>query len=908
MFILDNAIKQWLKSFSKHRAFNHGSVREMEMHLRDHIEDLIGNGNTEQQAFEMAVSEFGEIPNMAEEEFRNQKRKTTILTIIHTNMLNNYIKIAVRSFTKQPFFTFLNTFGLAIGMAGGLLIALFIYDELSFDRMFTNSERIYRINIDNQTSGEFSQYAAAPGPMAEVIARDCPQVELVSRFRNVGSTLLRKADATLNVKESHVVAADTAFFDMFGLDLLEGNAKTALKQPNSLVLTKTAAEIHFGSATALGKSLLLDNEHTYIVTGIIDDMPKNSFLRNHSVFLSTSSYEDAKSIKWNTWYFPTFVKLHPTSRVEDLQTFLNTVKESYLIPWAMTFVPGLTIENSRAADTETGNFMNFNATALTDIHLYSSDREGEFSTNSDIQNVYILSVIGLFLILLASVNFMNLSTAHSLKRAKEVGIRKTLGSNRFGLIRQFLTESVLISFLSLLTAMGIAAIALPFFNILSDKSISIPFSSPFFWLILLSTALLLGLLSGSYPAFFMSRFIPVKVLKGGQSSVGGGNIRNGLVIFQFAISVFLIVSTMVVFQQVNFIQNKDLGFQKDQIIVIDDIYAAGNQVESFKQEVKRISQVESVSLSSYLPTPSRRSSITFFAEGAFENNATESGAGAMIIEKWNIDYDYISTLELEIIAGRDFDTKYATDSSGLIINESTLTMLGVTPEKAIGMRLTNDIHIEDKDDMEYLTIIGVVKNFHFEPLRNSIDALSLRLGGSSKKMIVKLNSGDFSKSIDTIREIWSTMAPGQPFSYYFMDDSFNDTYQAELRLGSIFMTFTVLSIFIACLGLFGLAAFNAEKRAKEIGIKKVMGASVSQITYKLSVDFLKLVGIGIVLAIPLGWYVMNKWLEEFTYRIEISWWVFVIAAITAVVISILTVSYQSIKAAIMNPVKSLRSE
>lgn len=371
--------------------------------------------------------------------------------------------------------------------------------------------------------------------------------------------------------------------------------------------------------------------------------------------------------------------------------------------------------------------------------------------------------------------------------------------------------------------------------------------------------------------------------------------------------MFLIVSTIVVFQQVNYIQNKDLGFHKDQVLIIDDIKSAGNQMESFKQEVMRMSQVERVSLSSFLPTPSARSAITYYMEGDLKDGI-KNIENALIIQRWGVDHDYIPTLDLEMIAGRNFDKEFGMDSSGVILNESAVAMLGVKPDKAIGLRITTDFHRPDKENMEYLTIIGVVKNFHFESLRNGIDGLSFYLSTNANKMMVKLNAGDFSNTMEKIEATWHKLAPGQPFSYYFMDESFNDTYQAELRLGRIFVTFTLLSIFIACLGLFGLAAFNAEKRTKEIGIKKVFGASIRQITYQLSIDFLKLVAIAIFVSLPLSWYAMNKWLEDFSYRIEIQWWVFAIAAFLAVAISILTVSYQSIKAAIVNPVNSLRSE
>lgn len=810
-------------------------------------------------------------------------------------MIKNYFKIAWRNLKKQPFFTSLNVFGLAVGMAGALLISLYIYDELSFDKMFANADRIHRINVDIKFGGEVSILPEVSAPMATTIKKEYPQVELTTRFRNRHSMLIRKSGTELNVKELHTANVDDTFFDMFGIDLLVGDTKTALKEPNTLILTKTAAEKHFSVNKAVGQSVLVNNTENYIVTGVIDDLPKNSFLREHTVFMSMAGYKDAHTNNWTGNNFPTFVKLLPDAKIENFQVYLGSVLGKYIIPHVQQYYPGVTEEELIAS----GNYLNFSTIPLTDIRLYSN-RYPEFSPNGSIQDVYILFFIAIFLIILASVNFMNLSTAHSLKRAKEVGIRKTLGSNKMSLIKQFLTESGLISLISLLMALVIAAIAMPYFNDLAGKDISIPYTNPFFWLILLISAIVLGLFSGVYPAFFMSRFNPSKVLKGkGQSSSGDENIRNSLVIFQFSISVFLIVSTLVVFQQLKFIQGKDLGYTKDQVLVIDDVYAAGNQIKSFKEEIRQLGQVENATLSGFLPTPSSRSDSSFFKEGAADQE------NAVQLQEWKVDYDYIPTLDLEIIAGRNFDRQFSTDSLSMIINESAVAILGVEPEETLGMRISSDL---GEENAKFYTIIGVVKNFHFKSLRENIGALSLSLGDYSSAMAVKLNAGDLSNTIGKIEEKWKKIAPGQPFNYYFMEDSFNKTYEAEQRLGRIFTIFTILSILIACLGLFGLAAFNAEKRSKEIGIRKVLGASVSQITYKLSIDFLKLVGIAIIVSLPLAWYVMNKWLEDFTYRIEIGWGIFALTTMLAVAIAIVTVSYQSIKAAIANPIKSLRTE
>ena len=811
-------------------------------------------------------------------------------------MFKNHLKIAWRSLKKQPFFTFLNTFGLAIGMAGGLLISLYIYDELSFDKMFTDADRIHRVNADIKFGGEARKFAVTPAPMAETVDNDFSEVELVTRFRTQGSILIRKSDSEVNVKELQTTFTDSTFFEMFGIELILGDKHTALKSPNTLVMTKTAAEKHFGIKDAIGQSLLLNNTETFTVTGVIDDLPKNSFLRDYSIFMAMAGYEDSRVVNWGSNNYQTYIKLIPTANIADIQQPLRNFLGKYVIPGVQQFMPGITEEQFKAA----GNHLIYSTIPLTDIHL-RSDRVAEISGNNDIKSIYILSFIAIFLIVLACVNFMNLSTAQSLKRAKEVGIRKTLGSNKTDLIRQFLVESGLVSFGSLLLAVLTAIIVLPFFNDLADKDISIPYSNPIFWLLLLLGSFILGLLSGSYPAFFMSKFIPVKVLKGtAGSSLGGGNVRNGLVVFQFAISVFLIIGSLVVYQQLQYIQNKELGFSKDQVLIVDDVFTIGDQMTSFKEEVKKLGFVKNATLSSYYPTPSNRSDSTFAPE---EGATTQENALSM--QTWGVDYDYVSTMDFKIIAGRDFDRNFKNDSTSIIINESAVATIGVSPNEAIGKRYTPDLGSENP---KYFKIIGVVKDFHFSPFREDIEALSLRLSDRAGSMAVKLESGKFSNAITTIEGIWNKMAPGQPFDYYFMEDSFNETYKAEKRLSRIFFIFTTLSILIACLGLFGLAAFNAEKRTKEIGIRKVLGASVGQISYRLSVDFLKLVVISILVSLPIGWYAMNKWLEDFSYRIEIGWWVFVLAALLAVSIAIATVSYQSIKAAIVNPIKSLRAE
>jgi len=495
---------------------------------------------------------------------------------------------------------------------------------------------------------------------------------------------------------------------------------------------------------------------------------------------------------------------------------------------------------------------------------------------------------------------MNLATARSVGRAREVGVRKALGSERSALVAQFLTESMLLSYISIGISLLIAILALPFFNQLAGKQLVLPISSLTFWGIILVAGGAVGLLAGSYPAFFLSGFETIKVLKGRITSDGrGGLLRNGLVVFQFMISVMLIIGTLIIYRQLNYIQTKTLGFNKEEVLIINNAYTLGNQTEVFKQEMLAQPNVESGAVSSFLPTPSARNSYSFFPEGqSFGDKGTN-------MQYWGIDYDYLKTLDMHIVQGRDFSRDFPSDSSAIIVNESAVKLLGLS--NPIGKRLIT-VTGEGLEDRIAYTIVGVVKNFHFESLRSNIGALTMVLQPRGGLMTFRLKTDEVQASVKAAEQLWKKMAPGQPFSYRFMNEDFDNVYRAEERIGRVFITFALLSILIGCLGLFGLATFTAEQRTKEIGVRKVLGASVASIVTLLSKDFLKLVLIAIVIASPIAWYAMNAWLADFAYKIDISWWIFALAGGLAVGIALLTVSFQSVRAALMNPVESLRSE
>ncbi|MBD0256218.1 MAG: ABC transporter permease, partial [Cytophagales bacterium] len=630
------------------------------------------------------------------------------------------------------------------------------------------------------------------------------------------------------------------------------------------------------------------------VTAVMRDMPRNAHFR-YDFFLSMNSLPESKEDNWVSFNFNTYLLLREGSTSQQLESRFRDVIQKYIAPQ----VKALMNINSMEEFEKSGNYLRFSLMPLTDIHL-RSDRVAELAPNGNILYVYIFGAVAVFILLIACVNFMNLATARSAGRAKEVGVRKVLGSERSSLIGQFLTESTLMSTLAFALAILGVALLLPFFNQLAGKAIGLPFASWWVLPLLMAGALGVGLLAGSYPAFFLSAFQPVHVLKGKvQAGMRGGWLRNALVVFQFATSIILIIGTVVVYRQLNYIQTKKLGFDKDQVLIIQDAYALNQQVQAFRDEMLRQPGVTSGTVSGYLPIPSYRNESPLFPEGMIEQDR------AVSMQNWQVDYDYLKTMGMEIAAGRGFDRRFATDSTAVVINETAARLLGYA--NPVGKRLSRLDDFGSKKTSTY-TIIGVVKNFHYESLRQTVGALAMMLSENTGSVSFRLQSADVPAVIAAAEAKWKSMAPGQPFNYSFLDTEFDQMYRAEQRVGHIAVAFAVLAITIACLGLFGLAAFTAEQRTKEIGIRKVLGASVPGIVALLSKDFLKLVLVSFVLAAPLAWWAMHEWLQNFAFKAGVSWWIFAAAAVGALLVALLTVSFQSIKAALMDPVKSLRSE
>ena len=802
--------------------------------------------------------------------------------------------IAWRNLRKNKVFSIINITGLAIGLSCFLLIALFVLDELSFDKYNDKADRIYRINASLRFGGSDLNFPLTADPMGQVLKKDYPEVEdYVRLYNSNGSKLIKKGDQFIN--EFNLVHADSTLFNVFTLPAIEGDTKTALNAPNTVVITEKMANKYFGTVHAVGKTLETnDNTKTlYKVTAVIKDVPRNSHF-NFDFFFSMKNVD----YNWNQFTshnFHTYLLLKKGTDYKAFEKNFDQYIDKYVLPEIQQFVHIKSMSEFKKA----GNKMEYSLIPLTQIHLYS-DRQFEFLPPGSIQYVYIFSAVALFILLIACINFMNLTTARSANRAKEVGIRKVLGTERKELIMQFLTESTLMVFISTVIAIGIAYIVLPLFNSVADKSMTIQsLFSPVILSLLIVLPFAVGLLAGSYPAFFLSAFKPIEVLKGKIKLGKSGSLRSVLVVVQFTASIILIIGTIVIYRQLHYIQTRNIGFNKDQVLIINDAYTLDNNVMPFKLEVEKMAGVKSGTLSSYLPVSSSSRSDNVFSKT--REMKSESG---LDMQNWRIDYDYLKTFGMQLVKGRNFSKEYGSDSSGVIINETTAQILGFA--NPIGEKIYR-LGEDPKNPIPY-TIIGVVKNFNFESLRQNVGPLGFFLARSTGFACFKINAANTADVVQQVKNKWRAMAPGFPFKYRFLDDSFNEMYKAEQRIGEIVLIFSVLAILIACLGLFGLSTFIAEQRTKEIGIRKVLGASINSLVQLLSKEFMILVAISFVVAAPVAWWGMNKWLTDFAYRVNMAWWIFALAGAMALGIALATMSFQAIRAALMNPVKSLRTE
>ncbi|WP_413666182.1 ABC transporter permease [Mucilaginibacter sp. Mucisp86] len=796
-------------------------------------------------------------------------------------MFRNYFKTALRSLLKNKGFTFINIIGLALGLAICLLITFYVTDELSYDQYNVKHKRIYRVNTDLKFSGTLTEYAITAIPVANVLKTECPEVETAVRVTPALNIRFKKGDEIVR-EDGTTFYSEPNIFDVFTLPLLSGDAKTALKEPNTIVIAESMAKKYFNRSNVIGQTLFLVTSGTSLkITGVMKDMPVQSHFRANFLLAASPVNNDAP---WNRLTaFATYVLVKPNTNIASLESKLNAEMQEGL-------KGSSTMNYSKFRSG--GNYFKLSLMPVTDIHL-KSNRVMELGANGNSQYVYIFSAVAIFILLLACINFMNLSTARSASRAREVGVRKVLGSSRKHLIFQFLAESLIVTFVAAVIAVFAAWALLPLFNHLSNKQLVINAQTAT-WLLpaLLSIVVIVGVLAGSYPAFFLSAFQPINVLKG-KISTGfkGGTFRSTLVVFQFSISIFLVIGTLVIYNQLNYIQNKNLGFNRNQVLILNNVNTLEHP-ELLKQEIKKLPGVINATLTSFLPT----------ANNKVLNYVSPSGKEGQSTQFWKIDEDYIGTMGMQMKNGRGFSGEFRTDSTAMVINETAAKVFGYGND-AIGKTINTGI----AKDLKKYHVIGVVKDFNFSSLRDNVTPLVMVLDNDwLARLSIRINTHNLPILMTGIEKTWKTIAPNEHFEYSFMDADFDALYRTEQRMGQLFIIFTGLAIAIACLGLFGLAAYAAEQRNREIGIRKVLGASIAAIVTMLSKDFVRLVTMSFLIAAPLAWLTMNKWLQGFAYRQDIQWWVVILAGAGAVAIAFVTISLQSFRAAAANPVESLR--
>lgn len=905
MNLSEEHIKYIIQDLNYRGIVAEGIQEELIDHVCSAVEGRMMNGARFIDAYQEVLKTFGQEGGLQETQkqtLESRNRKPNI-------MLKNYITIAFRNLRKHRFYTLINILGLAIGVASCLIIVLFIADEMSYDKYNLNVNRIYRLHSEIKFGGSYYKITSTSAPAAHAMQQDYPEIEATVRFRTYGSYLVKPSDDVENIKEENVAWTDSTFFKVFSVNVLEGNPNTALKQPASVAISKRMADKYFPGKSALGQALILDNKRHAKVTAVYETIPAASHFHFDILISMVGDWPVAKEAQSPIFLsnnFVTYLLLKEGTDAKAFEAKLPGFLQKYVGPQiAQLLGEEFTMEKFR----KSGNKYEMTLMPLADIHLRSSN-SGEFEPNGNITYVYLLGGVALLILVIACINFMNLSTARSASRAKEVGVRKVMGSLRSHLVRQFLMESALVTVFAFVLAVGIAYLVLPMFNDLSLKQLALPFASGTFYITLFTTAIVIGIFAGAYPAFFLSAFQPVQVLKG-HLSIGmkSGFIRSALVVFQFIISILLIIGAISVNRQLAYIQSKKLGFEKDQVIVIHDTYALRpNNVRPFKNEVLRNPSIQSGTISSHLPVAgTARNDNPFWKEGS--QPTTEN---MVSMQNWYVDVDYLTTLGMKVKAGRGFSAEFPSDSSAVVLNEEALKYFNLG-DNPIGSRISTfdgqrPDGSPDPDKTRSWTVIGVVENFHFSSLKEGVRSLGLFLGHSDNSVSFRFAAGDTKEMIGSIEKIWKELAPGQPFMYSFLDNDFGSMYAAEERLGKIFTAFASLAIIIACLGLFALTSFTAEQRTKEIGIRKVMGASVQGIVFLLSKEFAKLIVIAFVIAAPIAWYSIDWWLNSYAYRTEIGVVIYAIAGLAALFIAWVTMGYQSFRAASADPVQSLRNE
>ena len=816
-------------------------------------------------------------------------------------MLKNYLKIISRNLWRQKGYTLINILGLAVGLSSCIIILLYVFHEFSYDRFNKKANRIYRVAANIDFSGNHYNLPETPALMGPTLQKNYASIESAVRIRVTGSQMVRKGNS--NVRENRVAYADSTLFKVFTLPMLYGNPSKALTAPHSVVITKSIAKKYFGKTDVVGKTLLFNDKQEYKITGVIKDIPETSHF-HFDFLLSMSSFSHSRNRNWLSNNFYTYLLLKKGVPASRLRSIFASLKKTYIEP-ELKHVLGVNFKQFKAA----GNKYQLYPQPLLKIHLHSH-LQGEIEPNGNILYIYIFSGLAFFILILACINFMNLTTARSARRAREVGIRKTLGGRRSQLSLQFFAESILLSFLSFLFAIVITEFTLPFFSRIAGFHIRL---SRLFDLVVLFTimgiVLVTGIIAGSYPALRLSAFQPARVLKGTTGKTGGhGLFRHILVVFQFTISIIIITGMLVINKQLNYIQHRSPGFNKEHVIIVNDAHALGKRVKSFKQALLSYSFVKDVTATSFLPVYGYSMASQVFWPGGrpvTQNNGVD-------IQVWTVDRSYLKTMGMKITKGRNFVKGMASDSDAVILNQTAAAQFRL--KNPVGKKIRDYAPNPDgsinKNKMASYKVIGVVKDFNYRSMHQKIGPLALFLGRDSQASAIafRIKPGSSTKALARLKKIWKNFAPNQPLNYTFMNQRFDEFYRADMRVKALMLAFSILAILIACLGLLGLSAYSVERRTKEIGIRKVMGAGVGNIVRLISWEFLKLVTISFVIAVPVAWYIMRVWLRDFAYRTDMGTGVFIVAGIGSLLVALITVSWQSIRAALMNPVDALRSE